>query len=52
MFEYEQCDGWDISIGNIMPSKGSSHSMWQELQVNLTEIIERVSSGKVENFKF
>jgi hypothetical protein len=35
-----------------MPSKGSSHSMGEELQVNLTEIIERVSSGKVETFKF
>lgn len=52
VFEYEQCDGWVIFFGNIMPSKGSSHSMGEELQVNLTEIIERVSSGKVENFKF
>jgi hypothetical protein len=52
VFEYEQCDGWVIFIGNIMPSKGSFHSMGEELQVNLTEIIERVRSGKVKNFKF
>ncbi len=26
--------------------------MGEELQVNLTEIIERVRSGKVKNFKF
>jgi hypothetical protein len=26
--------------------------MGEELQVNLTEIFEKVSSGKVENFKF